>query len=1039
MDPRKLIEVLRATIDPNQRQQAEEQLNQVHKIIGFAPSLLQLVMTNDLEMPIRQAGVIYLKNLILHNWEDWEGDLAEPLPFNIHEQDRAMIRDSIIDAIVHAPDLIRVQLAICIARIVKHDFPGRWTGIVDKVSIFLQNPDTSGWMGALLSLHQLVKNYEYKKPEERAPLTEAMHLLLPMIHQRCVLLLPDQSEYSVALQKQILKIFFALVQYFLPLDLISKEMFALWMELIRAVVDRPIPEHVNQVDEEERGTTIWWKCKKWALHILTRIFERYGNPGDVAKEYKQFAEYYLKNFSGGILAVLLKVLDQYRRHEYVAPRVLQLTLQYINLAVSHAFSWKFLKPNMMAIVHDVVFPLLCYTDQDEELWTTQPHEYIRIKFDIFEDFVSPVMAAQTLLHTIAKKRKDMLQGAMAFVLTILTNPSSNPRQKDGALHMVGTVADILLKRQLYKEQMELMIVTHVFPEFQSPYGYMRARACWVLHHFSEIRFKCEANLVQALEFTQHCLLNDKDLPVRVEAAMALQFLISCQDKAQKMVEPNIKQVILELLKIIRETQNDDLTSVMQRLVCTYTQQVMPIAVEMTQHLAATFSQVMDGDESSQEKALTAIGLLNTIETILHVMEDNREIMIELEKIVINVIGLILTQEVMDFYEEALSLVYSVTSTAISPDMWKVFEMMYQMLQKDGIDYFTDMMPALHNFVTVDTPAFVSNENHLLAVFNMCKAVLTQGPGEDTECYAVKLLEVVLLQCKGVIDQCVPSFVGLAVKRLTEEVKTAELRTMCMQVVIAALQYNPQLLLRTLEEMPIPNGTTKSMTTSFIEQWIHDTDCFLGLHDRKVCVLGLCTLISLGQDMPQAVTECAPMIVPSLILLFNGLKRAYAHRAQAEEEDSDEEDEEDEDLDQAVLESDEDDIDEEGQEYLERLQEKATDSEDDDYEDDDDDDDDGTAETALDTYTTPLDADDCPIDEYIIFKEVLHNLQSADPTWYSMLTTHLTPDQQKSLGDIFVLADQRKAAAESKRIEQSGGYVFQNQTVPTSFNFGGTLS
>jgi len=43
-------------------------------------------------------------------------------------------------------------------------------------------------------------------------------------------------------------------------------------------------------------------------------------------------------------------------------------------------------------------------------------------------------------------------------------------------------------------------------------------------------------------------------------------------------------------------------------------------------------------------------------------------------------------------------------------------------QKDGFDYFTDMMPALHNYVTVDTPVFLSNENYILAMFNICKAV-----------------------------------------------------------------------------------------------------------------------------------------------------------------------------------------------------------------------------------------------------------------------------------------------------------------------------
>jgi len=46
----------------------------------------------------------------------------------------------------------------------------------------------------------------------------------------------------------------------------------------------------------------------------------------------------------------------------------------------------------------------------------------------------------------------------------------------------------------------------------------------------------------------------------------------------------------------------------------------------------------------------------------------------------------------------------------------------QVFQKDGFDYFTDMMPALHNYVTVDTPIFLSNENYILAMFNICKAV-----------------------------------------------------------------------------------------------------------------------------------------------------------------------------------------------------------------------------------------------------------------------------------------------------------------------------
>ena len=60
-------------------------------------------------------------------------------------------------------------------------------------------------------------------------------------------------------------------------------------------------------------------------------------------------------------------------------------------------------------------------------------------------------------------------------------------------------------------------------------------------------------------------------------------------------------------------------------------------------------------------------------------------------------------------------------------------------------------------------------------FSMCKGVLTGDSGEDAESHAAKLLEVVLIQCKGQVDSAIPLFVELALERLTKEVKTSELR------------------------------------------------------------------------------------------------------------------------------------------------------------------------------------------------------------------------------------------------------------------------
>lgn len=66
-----------------------------------------------------------------------------------------------------------------------------------------------------ITLYTFVLITRYKKAEERGPLNEAMNLLFPMIYQLILRLLPDSSEQSVLLQKQILKIFFALTQVYM--------------------------------------------------------------------------------------------------------------------------------------------------------------------------------------------------------------------------------------------------------------------------------------------------------------------------------------------------------------------------------------------------------------------------------------------------------------------------------------------------------------------------------------------------------------------------------------------------------------------------------------------------------------------------------------------------------------------------------------------------------------------------------------------------------------------------------------------------------
>ncbi|XP_038617082.1 importin-8 isoform X3 [Tachyglossus aculeatus] len=958
MDPNRIIQALKGTIDPKLRIAAENELNQSYKIINFAPSLLQIIVSEQVEFPVRQAAAIYLKNMVTQYWPDREPPPGEAIfPFNIHENDRQQIRDNIVEGIIRSPDLVR-----------------------------------------------------YKKAEDREPLIAAMQIFLPRIQQQIIQLLPDPSHYSVLLQKQILKIFYALVQYALPLQLVNNQTMTQWMEIFRTIIDRMVPPETLQIDEDDRPELVWWKCKKWALHIVARLFERYGSPGNVTKEYFEFSEFFLKTYAVGIQQVLLKILDQYRQKEYVAPRVLQQTLNYLNQGVVHSVTWKQMKPHIQNISEEVIFSVMCYKDEDEELWQEDPYEYIRMKFDVFEDYASPTTAAQNFLYTAAKKRKEVLPKMMAFCYKILTDPNFDPRKEDGALHVIGSLADILLKKSIFKDQMELMLQNHVFPLFLSNLGYLRARSCWVLHSFSALKFHNEINLRNAVELAKKSLIEDKEMPVKVEAAIALQSLISNQEKAKEYVKPHVRPVMQELLHIVRETENDDVTNVIQKMICVYSQEVATIAVDMTQHLAEIFGKVLQSDEYEEveDKTVMAMGILHTIDTILTVVEDHKEITQQLESICLRIIGLVLQKHVIEFYEEILSLAYSLTCQMISPQMWQLLGILYEVFQQDCFEYFADMMPLLHNYVTIDTDTLLSNPKHFELIYTMCRKVLTGDAGEDAECLAAKLLEVIILQCKGRgIDQCIPLFVEVVLERLTRGVKTSELRTMCLQVAIAALYYNPNLLLQTLEHLHFPHNPGP-ITAQFINQWMNDTDCFLGHHDRKMCIIGLSILLEL-QNRPPAVEAVVGQIVPSILFLFLGLKQMCATRqlsqeGRAKDEKADAEDNEE-------IPSDEEETNETSQLMQENL---GGDEEEDD--EDDDWDEDVLEETALEGFSTPLDQENS-VDEYQFFTQSLLTVQSRDAAWYHSLLAPLSEDQKKALQEICTVAEYRRSAAGTKNTAQ----------------------
>lgn len=735
---------------------------------------------------------------------------------------------------------------------------------------------------------------------------------------------------------------------------------------------------------------------------------------------------------------ILKILEHYRNGVYVSPRVLQQAIIYLEYAVVPAFTWKFMKPHMLVIIQQILYPLMCHTDEDQDLFENDPVEYIKIKYDVFEDFVSPVNAARQLVYQVASKRKQMLEQAMVFCMSELQNGQLPARNKDGILHIIGAVAPVLLKKNVYKDQVEMMLVSYVFPEFISPHGFLRARACWALKQFARVEFKSQENLINACNYVKERILNDSCLPVNVEACCALNELINDEENelnpaVKELIGQNIQQIILKMLNLIRDTENDDVSGVIQRLIYVYEDQIASFAVDIMKHLAETFLSIVKCAEEQEDtdvkddKTITAVGILSTVESILSVMEAKLDIMSELEKIVMPVINAIIQNGMLDFYEELFTLVCTLTSKQISEPMWNLLYVVYDIFQNDAADYFTELMPVLNNYVQVDTKSFLADPKRIECILKMIKQVLdAQIDDDESESHAAKLLEIIVLQCHGQIDNVLPSIVQLVFERLSKEVESTELRTMLLQVVIAALWCNTDVLLQTLDNFSMSHG--RSVMLDFVNKWFGDIDCFFGIHDRKVCALGLNTLLQLMVKRSAELEQIGSKLLPSMCTVLDDLSKAYENRAR--EESDDEYEETDADLDEVY--SDEE---EENEKKNKALQSNAKEAEDDDESDlDDFDDDDEYDRTLLENYSTCIDNND-EVDEFVIFKETLQALQTTQPQFYEQITGSLTPEQCKQIQEFITTANKRQADKESRKLLAAGGYSFTNFQVPSQFNFG----
>ncbi|GMH26704.1 hypothetical protein Nepgr_028547 [Nepenthes gracilis] len=1019
MDHQSLSIILRAAISPNpdERKAAEESLNQFQYTPQHLVRLLQIVVDGNCDMAVRQVASIYFKNFIMKNWSPHEPGKQS----NVSQNDKDMARENILVFVAQVPPLLRVQLGECLKTIIHADYPEQWPGLLHWLKHSLQDQQI---YGALFVLRILSRKYEFKSDDERTPVylivEETFPHLLDIFNKLVQIGSPpiDVAE----LIKLICKIFWSSIYLEIPKQLYDPNVFNAWMILFLNILERPVPLDGQPADPEQRKSWEWWKVKKWTVHILNRLYIRFGDVRLQNPENRAFAQMFQKNYAGKILECHLKLLNVIRVGSYLPDRVINLILQYICNSVSKASMYQLLQPNLGVLLFEIIFPLMCFNDNDQKLWDEDPHEYVRKGYDIIEDLYSPRTAAMDFITELVRKRgKENLQKLSQFIVEVFKRYDEAPlkhkpyRQKDGALLAIGALCDKLKQTAPYKSELELMLVQHVFPEFNSPVGHLRAKAAWVAGLYAHINFSDQNNFRKALHSVV-AGLRDPELPVRVDSVVALRsFIEACKDLGE--IRPILPQLLDEFFKLINEVENEDLVFTLEAVVDKFGEEMAPYALGLFQNLAGAFWKCMSTVEANEEGddpggPLAAVGYLRAIGTILESVSRLPHLFVHIEPILLPMVQRMLTTDGQEILEEVLEIVSYLTffPPTISLEMWSLWPLIIEALADWAIDFFPNIRIPLHNFISRGTTHFLTckDPDYQESLWIMISSVMANKnlPDGDIE-PALKLIEVVFQNCKGQVDHWVEPYLKITVERLHRTQKQY-LKCLLIQVIANALYYNPTLALSILHKLGVATdifGLWFQMLQQVKKSGVRAN--FRRERDKKVCCLGLTSLLALPAD--QLPSEALGRVFRTTLELLIQYKDQVSEAAK-----DDESEDEDDNMDSFET-DDEDDVgdgsnkemgvDEDEADII-KLQKFSTQAKsfqpnEDEVEDDDDDDDDQSDDEEL---QSPID----DVDPFVFFVDTMKGLQASDPLRFQNLTLTLEFQYQALAGSVAEHAEQRRA-------------------------------
>jgi hypothetical protein len=154
--------------DPNVQKTGELQIRKIGAQEGMLTALLQIIASDGVEIATRQACSVYLKNRVHTSYILPPNPRPDHVP--IAQSDRTALKANILPLLSASPSRsITVQVAATLKDLVAHDFPDRWSSLLDDVKRLLGSGDVREVGAGVVAALECVRAFRFRQKADVLP------------------------------------------------------------------------------------------------------------------------------------------------------------------------------------------------------------------------------------------------------------------------------------------------------------------------------------------------------------------------------------------------------------------------------------------------------------------------------------------------------------------------------------------------------------------------------------------------------------------------------------------------------------------------------------------------------------------------------------------------------------------------------------------------------------------------------------------------------------------------------------------------------